>query len=115
MGAALSKHIMVAPDVRRQWARLTWMAMAVVLLLGNMAVRRQYPQLAQLANPQVIQAQQLLSAKRAMAQRRTDDAILSTPLAGKVMVPPCPASAGTMLKSELVARIVPSFGGVGTA
>src|ERR1035438_7471518 len=43
MGAALSKHIMVAPDVRRQWARLTWMAMAVVLLLGNVAVRRQYP------------------------------------------------------------------------
>jgi cytochrome c-type biogenesis protein CcmH/NrfG len=75
MGAALSKHIMVAPEVRRQWARLTWIAMAVVLLLGNVAIRHQYPQLAQLANPQVIQAQQLVSAKRAMAQRRTDDAI----------------------------------------
>ena len=75
MGAALSKHIMVAPDVRRQWARFTWIAMAAVLLLANVAIRRQYPQLAQLANPQVIQAQQLESAKRAMAQRRTDDAI----------------------------------------
>ena len=75
MGAALSKHIMVAPDVRRQWARVTWVAMAVVLLTGYGAVRRQYPQLAQLANPQVLQAQQLASAKRAMQQRRTDDAI----------------------------------------
>ncbi len=32
MGAALSKHILVAPDVRRTWARVTWVAMAVVLL-----------------------------------------------------------------------------------
>jgi len=75
MGAALSKHIMVAPEVRRQWARLTWIAMAVVLLAANVAIRRQYPQLAQLANPRVIQAQQLENAKRALAQRRTDDAI----------------------------------------
>ncbi|HEY4960687.1 MAG TPA: tetratricopeptide repeat protein, partial [Terriglobales bacterium] len=52
-----------------------WIAMAVVLLLGNVAVRRQYPQLAQLANPQVIQAQQLANARRAMLQHRTDDAI----------------------------------------
>ncbi|HEY4933720.1 MAG TPA: rhomboid family intramembrane serine protease [Terriglobales bacterium] len=75
MGAALSKHIMVAPDERRQWARLTWIVMAVVLLLGNVAVRRQYPQLSQLANPQVVLAQQLASAKRAMLQHRTDEAI----------------------------------------
>jgi membrane associated rhomboid family serine protease len=75
MGAALSKHIMVAPDVRRQWARLTWIGMAVVLLLANVAIRRQYPQLAQFANPQVIQAQQLANVRRAMLQHRTDDAI----------------------------------------
>jgi cytochrome c-type biogenesis protein CcmH/NrfG len=75
MGAALSKHIMVAPDVRRQWARFTWIAMAAALLLANLAIRRQYPQLAQLANPQVIQAQQLANAKRAMLLHRTDEAI----------------------------------------
>ncbi len=75
MGAALSKHIMVAPDVRRQWARFTWIAMAAVLLLANGAIRRKYPQIAQLADPKVIEAHQLGSAKRAMAQRRTDDAI----------------------------------------
>ena len=34
MGAALSKHIMVAPEVRRQWARVTWIAMAVRPLCG---------------------------------------------------------------------------------
>ena len=75
MGAALSKHIMVTPDVRRQWARLTWIGMAVVLLLANVAIRRQYPQLAQLANPQVIQAQQLANVRRAMLQHRSDEAI----------------------------------------
>jgi membrane associated rhomboid family serine protease len=75
MGAALSKHIMVAPDVRRQWARLTWIAMAAVLLFANVALRRQYPQLAQLANPRVIEAQQLEGAKRALLQRRTEEAI----------------------------------------
>jgi cytochrome c-type biogenesis protein CcmH/NrfG len=75
MGAALSKHIMVAPEIRRQWARFTWIAMAVVLFFAYGAIRRQYPQLAQLANPQVMQAQQLESAKRALRQRRTDDAI----------------------------------------
>ena len=55
MGAALSKHIMVAPEVRRQWARFTWIAMAAVLSWPNVAIRRQYPQLAQLANPKVMQ------------------------------------------------------------
>jgi membrane associated rhomboid family serine protease len=75
MGAALSKHIMVAPEVRRQWARFTWIAMAAILFFAYGAVRRQYPQLTQLANPQVMQAQQLASAKRAMLQGRTDDAI----------------------------------------
>ncbi len=75
MGAALAKHIMVAPEVRRQWARLTWLAMALVLFLGNVAVRRQYPQIAALGNPQVIQAQQLASARRDLQQGKTDDAI----------------------------------------
>jgi cytochrome c-type biogenesis protein CcmH/NrfG len=49
--------------------------MAVVLLLANAAVRRQYPQLSMLANPQVVAAQQLASAKVALQQRRADDAI----------------------------------------
>lgn len=75
MGAALSKHIMVAPEVRRQWARLTWIAMAAVLFLANGAIRRQYPQLAQLAGPQVTQIQQLESARRAVQQGRSDQAI----------------------------------------
>ena len=75
MGAALSKHIMVAPEVRRQWARVTWIAMAVVLFMSYGAIRRQYPQIAQLANPKVIEAQQLASAKRAMQQHRTEGAI----------------------------------------
>jgi membrane associated rhomboid family serine protease len=75
MGAALSKHIMVAPEVRRQWARSTWIAMAAVLFFAYGAVRRQYPQIAQLANPAVIEAQQLQNAKRALAQRRAEDAI----------------------------------------
>ncbi len=75
MGAALSKHIMVAPEIRRQWARYTWIAMAAVLFVAYGAVRQQYPQLAQLANPKVMQAHQLVSAKRALQQRRTDDAI----------------------------------------
>jgi len=75
MGAALAKHIMVAPEVRRTWARVTWIAMALVLLLANGAVRRRYPQLALMANPRVMVAQQIQSAKRAIQQRRIDDAI----------------------------------------
>jgi len=75
IGAALSKHIMVAPEVRRQWARFTWLVMAAILFFAYGAVRRQYPQLARFADSRVIEAQQLASAKRAMIQRRTDDAI----------------------------------------
>ena len=75
MGAALSKHILVPPEVRRMWARLTWIAMAGVLLLANSAIRRQYPQMALLGNPQVIAAQELAAAKRALQLRRPDEAI----------------------------------------
>ncbi len=75
MGAALSKHIMVAPEVRRQWARVTWIAMAAVLFVAYGAIRREYPQIPQLASRQVMQMQQLASAKRAMRQRRMEDAI----------------------------------------
>jgi len=75
MGAALAKHIMVAPDVRRQWARFTWIAMATVLFFAYGAVRRQYPQIAQLANPQMVQTGQLQNAKRALAQHNTNAAI----------------------------------------
>lgn len=75
MGAALSTHILVAPEVRRNWARLTWIAMAVVLFLADGAIRRQYPQLALLANPQVMTAQQIAAARRAMAQHRPGEAV----------------------------------------
>lgn len=75
MGAALSKHILVAPEVRRSWARLIWITMAVVLFVAAGAIRRQYPHLSLLANPQVRAAQQLARAKLALQQRRTDDAI----------------------------------------
>ena len=75
MGAALSKHILVAPEVRRAWARLTWVAMAVVLFAGYGAIRREYPQISLMANPQVIAAQQVASAKLALQQGKTEDAI----------------------------------------
>src|SRR5271165_1079940 len=75
MGAALSKHILVSPEVRRAWARLTWVAMAVVLFAGYGAIRREYPQISLMANPQVIAAQQVASAKLALQQGKTEDAI----------------------------------------
>src|SRR5215472_10798672 len=75
MGAALSKHILVTPEVRRAWAGITWIVMVVALLLANHAIRRMYPQMPLLANPQVIATQQLVVAKRALQQRRLDDAI----------------------------------------
>jgi membrane associated rhomboid family serine protease len=75
MGAALAKHIMVAPEVRRTWARITWIAMALALVLANGAIRRQYPHLSLLASPQVQTAQQLASARVALRQHRIDDAI----------------------------------------
>lgn len=75
MGAALAKHIMVAAEVRRTWARITWLAMAVVLFVAFGAVRRLYPQMPLLANPQVIATQEIMNAKRALQQRRVDDAI----------------------------------------
>lgn len=75
MGAALSKHIIVPPEDRRTWARFTWIAMAVVLFLAMGAIRRQYPHLTLLANPHVITAQEIASAKRAIQQRRPDEAI----------------------------------------
>src|SRR5271166_4708056 len=75
MGAALSKHILVAPEVRRAWARLTWVAMAVVLFAGYGAIRREYPQISLMANPQVIAAQQVASAKIALQQGKTEAAI----------------------------------------
>jgi len=75
MGAALSKHVLVAPEVRRTWARLTWVTMAVVLFVAMGAIRRQYPQIPLLANPQVSAGQQLASARRALQQRRPDEAI----------------------------------------
>ena len=75
MGAALSKHILVAPEVRRAWARLTWTSMAVLLLVANVGIRRMYPQIPLLANPQVVASQQLAVAQRALLQRRPDEAI----------------------------------------
>jgi len=75
MGAALSKHILVAPEVRRTWARLTWITMAALLLLANSGLRRMYPQVPLLASPQVVASQHLAVAQRALIQRRPDQAI----------------------------------------
>jgi membrane associated rhomboid family serine protease len=75
MGAALSKHVMVAPEVRRTWAWLTWITMAIVLFACYSHVRRIYPQMAMLANPQFMAAQQMVQARRALQQRRPDEAV----------------------------------------
>lgn len=75
MGAALSKHILVAPEVRRTWARLTWISMAVLLLLANVGIRRKYLEMPLLANPQFIASQQIAASRRALLQRHPDEAI----------------------------------------
>jgi membrane associated rhomboid family serine protease len=75
MGAALSKHVLVAPEVRRTWARLTWVTMLVILFVALGAIRRQYSQIALLANPQLTAAQELVSARRALQLRQPDVAI----------------------------------------
>ena len=75
MGAALSKHILVAPESRRAWARLTWITMAVVLFVSFVAVKRLYPQMPLLANPQVIAAQQMAAARRALQLGKPAEAI----------------------------------------
>ena len=51
MGAAVSKHLLVPPEVRRTWTRLTWIVMTLVLFVANGAIRRLYPQLPLLADP----------------------------------------------------------------
>ena len=75
MGGALSKHILVPPEIRRTWARLTWIAMAAALFLAYGGIRHLYPQMPLLANPQLVAAQQIANAKRLLQQRRVDDAI----------------------------------------
>ncbi len=75
MGAALSKHVLVAPEVRRTWARLTWLTMAVVLAVAMVGIRHHYPQIQLLANPQAVAAQQMIGARQALQQRRPDEAI----------------------------------------
>ena len=75
MGAALSKHILVAPEVRRDLGAAHLDHMAVLLLLANIGIRRMYPQIPLLANPQVVASQQLAAAQRALLQRRPDEAI----------------------------------------
>jgi len=76
MGAALSKHILVRPEVRRTWAQVTWVVMALILFVSYGAIRRAYPQLSLLADPKVIAAQQVQSAKLALERRRPDQAIV---------------------------------------
>jgi len=43
LGAALSKHIIVAAEIRRQWSKFVLIGMAVVLLSATVLLRRQYP------------------------------------------------------------------------
>ena len=75
MGATLSKHVLVAPEVRRMWARVTWITMAVILIAAMATIRRHYPQIPLLANPQLTAAQQMAGASRALQQRRPGEAI----------------------------------------
>jgi hypothetical protein len=75
MGGALSKHILVSPENRRTWARLTWITMAAILFFAYSGLRRLYPQMPLLANPQFVAAQQIATAKRLLQQRQVDDAI----------------------------------------
>jgi membrane associated rhomboid family serine protease len=75
MGGALSKHIMVSQETRRTWARLTWLTMAAILFFAYVGVRRMYPQMPLLANPQFVAAQQIASARRFLQQRRVDEAV----------------------------------------
>jgi cytochrome c-type biogenesis protein CcmH/NrfG len=49
--------------------------MLVILFAAMGAIRRQYPQMALLANPQLTTAQQLVSARHALQQRQPDEAI----------------------------------------
>jgi len=75
MGAALAKHILVPPEVRRTWTGLAWITMAIVLFVSYGAVRRLYPQMSLLANPQVIATQQIAVAMRSLQQNRPAEAI----------------------------------------
>jgi cytochrome c-type biogenesis protein CcmH/NrfG len=75
MGAALSRHILVPPEVRRTWTRLTWIVMALVLFVANGAIRRLYPQLPLLADPNYVAAQQIQSAKAALQRGQAQQAI----------------------------------------
>jgi membrane associated rhomboid family serine protease len=75
MGAALSKHILVEPEVRRTWTRLTWIVMALVLFVANGAIRRLYPQLPLLADPNYVAAQQIQNAKAALQRGQAQQAI----------------------------------------
>jgi cytochrome c-type biogenesis protein CcmH/NrfG len=75
MGAALSKHIMVASEVRRAWARVTWVVMALILFVANGAIRRLYPTLPTLADPKYVAAQQIQSARIALQRHQTEQAI----------------------------------------
>ena len=49
--------------------------MLVILSVAMGAIRRHYPQIALLADPQLTAAQQLVSARHALQQRQPDDAI----------------------------------------
>jgi membrane associated rhomboid family serine protease len=75
MGAALSKHILVPPEVRRTWTRLTWIVMVFVLFVADGAIRRLYPQVPLLADPNYAAAQQIQSAKLALQRGQAQQAI----------------------------------------
>jgi membrane associated rhomboid family serine protease len=94
MGAALSRHI-VAPEVRRTWARVTWIVMAIILFMADGAIRHLYPQLPMMADTKYIAAQQIQSAKLALQRRQPDQAILQ--LQGAIAQQPNSAEAHYLL------------------
>jgi membrane associated rhomboid family serine protease len=75
MGAVLAKHILVPPQVRRVWTRVTWIVMAGILLVANVGLRHLYSQLPLLASPHAVADQQLASARRALEQRNPEKAV----------------------------------------
>ncbi len=75
MGAALSKHILVAPEVRRTWARLTWIIHGSTASAGELRHSPDVPPNAIAGKSASHCAQEMGAVGRALAQRRPEAAI----------------------------------------